>query len=94
VVIFNHKAESPTFIIAISGVAIWFFSQPRNTVNIVLLALALVLTQLSPTDLFPSSIKSSVFIPYVLKVVPIILIWIKLLYDTFQTTDNSKTISL
>lgn len=84
VVIFNHKAESPTFIIAITGVAIWYFSQPKNTVNLVLLILAFVFTQLSPTDLFPPNVRNTFFLPYVIKVVPIILIWVKILFDAMQ----------
>lgn len=80
-VIFNYKAESPTFIIAMSGVAIWFFCQKSNTINITLLILALILTSLSSTDLFPKSIREAYVMPYVLKAVPCILIWIKVMYD-------------
>lgn len=81
VVLFNHKAESPTFIIAVTGAALWYFYQKQNTVNLALLILAFVLTVLSPTDLFPKSIRDNYVIPYVLKAVPCILIWFKLLAD-------------
>jgi hypothetical protein len=81
VVIFNHKAESPTFIIAIAGVAIWYYAQPKSTINLILLLLVFVFTCLSPTDLFPASFRSSIIIPYQLKVLPCILVWIKIVYD-------------
>ncbi|MCE7041310.1 glycosyltransferase family 87 protein [Dyadobacter sp. CY312] len=81
VVIFNHRAESPTFIIAISGVALWYFSQAQNTENLVLLILALIFTGLSSTDLFPKFIRDQYVWPYVLKAVPCILVWGKILYD-------------
>lgn len=81
IVIFNHKAESPTFVIAISGVALWYFPQTRKTENLVLLILALVFTMLSPTDLFPPYVRNNIFKPYVIKAVPCILIWLKLTYD-------------
>ncbi len=81
VVLFNHKAESPTFIIAIAGVSIWYFAQPKNNFNLVLLVGTVLFTQLAPTDLYPSSIRSTYFIPHVIKVVPIILVWLKVLYD-------------
>lgn len=85
VVLFNHKAESPTFIIAIAGVAIWYFAQPKNNVNLVLLISTVLFTQLAPTDLYPSYLRKNYFIPYVIKVVPIIFVWIKVLYDaTFR----------
>lgn len=91
VVIFNHKAESPTFIIAVSGVAIWFFCQKPNPIHWALLMLTVVFKQLSPTDLFPPNIRNGVFIPYVIKVVPVILVWFKVIYDaTFLRLEDSK----
>jgi hypothetical protein len=81
VVIFNHKAESPTFIIAISGVAIWFFSQRLKTENLILILFAFVFTILSPTDLFPKNIRVHYSVPYVWKVVPCIFIWLKIIVD-------------
>jgi hypothetical protein len=81
VVIFNHRAESPTFIIAIAGVALWYYSQYPSTENYVLLALAFVFTTLSPTDLFPRFIRNEWMKPYVVKVVPCILIWGKISFD-------------
>lgn len=75
-VIFNHKAESPTFIIAVSGIFIWFFSDKKSTLNIILLCAVLLFTTLSSTDLFPSSLRERFFEPYVIKVVPCILVWI------------------
>lgn len=81
VVIFNHKAESPTFIIAMSGVAIWFGISERSIFNIILFICALILTSLSPTDIFPAIIRESFVVPYVLKAVPCIIIWIKIVYD-------------
>jgi hypothetical protein len=81
VVIFNHRAESPTFIIAISGVALWYFSQEQSKVNLFLLVLALIFTGLSSTDLFPKFVRDQYVWPYVLKAVPCILVWGKILYD-------------
>lgn len=86
-VIFNHKAESPTFIIAIVGVAIWYVSQARSGWNLFLLLLAFVFTILSPTDVFPRSVRENWVIPYVLKAVPCILIWFKI---SFELLFNKK----
>lgn len=81
VVIFNHKAESPTFIIAISGVAIWYFPQERTTLNLVLVIAAFIFTSLSPTDIFPRFIRNEYFRPYVVKAVPCIFVWLKIIYE-------------
>ncbi len=80
-VLFNHKAESPTFIIAISGVAVWYFIKPINSFDRILLVIAFVFTCLSPTDIFPSYIQNQYFDPYVIKAVPCILVWFKITFD-------------
>jgi len=74
-VIFNHKAESPTFIIAIAGIGTWNFSQPLVLWRSVLLALIFIFTCLSPTELFPTFVKDHFFIPYSVKVIPCIIAW-------------------
>jgi hypothetical protein len=81
VVIFNYKAESPTFIIAMTGVAIWFFAQKRKVEDSILFTLALIFTVLSPTDIFPRGFRNSFIEPYVLKAVPCILIWFKIMFE-------------
>ena len=81
VVIFNHKAESPTFIIAMAGIALWYIKSRKNMLNIILFVTAILLTSLSPTDIFPKSLRNEIVVPYTLKVVPCILIWLKILYD-------------
>jgi hypothetical protein len=81
IVIFNYKAESPTFIIAMTGVALWFVKSEKNIFNIVLLILAFVLTSLSPTDVFPRIIREEFLKPYSIKAFPCIIIWLKIVYD-------------
>ena len=76
VVIFNQMAESPTFIIAVAGFALWFLYYRRTTVLAwPLFWLVLVLTSLSATDLMPSSIRAAYFDVYKLKAVPMLLAW-------------------
>ena len=81
VIIFNHKAESPTFIIAMAGVGLWFITSEKNNLNIVLFVSAFILTSLSPTDLFPRSLRDDYVTPLVLKAFPCILIWLKINWD-------------
>jgi len=81
VIIFNHRAESATFVIAVTGVAIWYFIQTPKPENLVLLLLTLVFSILSPTDLFPPYVRNEFFNPYVVKAVPCILVWAKITYD-------------
>jgi hypothetical protein len=81
IVIFNHKAESPTFIIAMTGVALWFISSEKSIFNIVLFSCAFILTTLSPTDIFPGFLREEYVKPFTLKAFPCIIIWTKIIYD-------------
>lgn len=91
VVVFNHKAESPTFIIAMTGVALWFVVSDKNIANVTLFALACILTTLSPTDIFPKVWRKEFVDPYVLKALPCILIWGKVVYDMLVLKEDHIT---
>jgi hypothetical protein len=85
VVIFNHKAESPTFIIAICGVALWYADDLHPAIwKKILLWSAFVLVSLSPTDLFPPALRQSIIQPYILKAVPCIAIWLLITWQLLQ----------
>jgi hypothetical protein len=73
--IFNHIAESPSYVIAVFGVAIWFAWEQKNAVTWFLMGLAFIFTILSATDIFPEYIRHNYVIPYVWKAVPCIFIW-------------------
>jgi len=91
-VIFNHIAESPTFVIAVYGAAIWFVWEKHNILTWALLILMIVFTVLSPTDIFPRNIREDWVIPYVFKAIPCILIWgylqLRLWFGRLSMTNN------
>ncbi len=75
-IIFNHKAESPTFIIAVSGVVTWYFASKQAQWRNILLWIVFVFTCLAPTDIFPPSVRHDILVPYAIKVVPCIILWV------------------
>ena len=75
-VLFNHKAESPTFVVAIAGVALWFMLVERGRVAWTALALVVVLCILSPTDIMPERLQSGFFQPYKVRTLPVLLVWV------------------
>jgi hypothetical protein len=78
-VIFNHLAESPTFVVALSGVAIWFAALARpSRWEWTLFVLIVVLTILSSSDIMPDAIQRDFFDRYRFKTVPLIVLWIEL----------------
>lgn len=95
VVIFNHKAESPTFVIATTGVVLWFWQAPPTRWRWGMLALVFVFTEMSSSDLFPPYVREQILKPYVGKAVPCILVWCivqwELLTRHFENLDPHKT---
>jgi len=82
IVIFSTSSESPTYVIAVTGFAIWYANSPVPTSwQIVLLVLVILLTILSPTDVFPKTIKKQWVNRYALKALPCVLAWMAITYD-------------
>ena len=84
VVIFNHKAESPTYIIAVIGAYIWFINSKRSWVEIALITMCFLFTIVSPTDIFPQSWREAFITPYAMKAFPCILIWVSLTFNMLR----------
>jgi hypothetical protein len=82
IIIFNKMAESPTYVLAVVGVALWWLTLPQpSRFDVLLLVLVIVFTSLSPTDLFPRFIRESIFQPYSIKAVPCVLVWCRIQYQ-------------
>lgn len=86
VVIFSSAAESPTFVIAVTGAAIWFITQqqPYSTKIKATLWLLFLLTILSPTDLIPPYIRINFILAYSLKALPCFIIWCWLIISCWK----------
>jgi hypothetical protein len=93
-VIFSSGSESPTYIIAFAGVAIWFIIQPnpKNKWIIGLFIFAFLLTSLSPTDIFPKSVKEFIRL-YSLKALPCVIIWLTIIYQMMKEDFKSYLIT-
>ena len=94
-VIFSNSSESPTYIIAFAGVAIWFVIQetPLKPEAIALLVFAILLTTLAPTDLYPRAVRSF-FSHYSLKALPCVVIWFYLSYQLLCKEFNNYKVNL
>lgn len=95
-VIFSTGSESATYIIAFVGVAIWFVNleRPVSKLDLFLLFFALIVTSLSPSDLFPKYIQQEYIVPYALKALPCFLIWIKIVYETLFRKFHKKDLNM
>lgn len=91
IVIFSSSAESVTYIIAISGVLIWFTIQdPVKNWMIILMIFVFIVSIISPTDLCPRPLKS-VIRAYALKALPCFIVWLRLLYEVQFNKYSTQT---
>ncbi len=94
IVIFSSGSESPTYIIAMTGVGIWFViqSRPFSGYNIFLLGFALVVTSFSRSDLLPKVVRTFIQ-TYALIVLPCLLIWLALIYHQLKGYRTDQPVS-
>ena len=83
VVLFSTGSESSTYIIPFAGIALWYTTSPwkRSGWDVALLVFSFVLSSLSPSDLFPRSLREAYVLPYALKALPPTLVWLRLSYE-------------
>jgi hypothetical protein len=83
VVLFSTGSESPTYIIAFPAICIWYLlQQPARWKNIFFI-FALIGTSFSHSDLVTSWVKYNLVVPYALKALPSLLMWLIIVYEIF-----------
>jgi len=82
-VLFSTGSESPTYIIAVTGMAIWYSLRMRSPkpLEVSLLIFALIITSFSPSFLFPQWLNHHIIQKYSLKALPVFIIWAKITWD-------------
>lgn len=92
-VIFSTSAESPTYVIAVTGFGIWYvlFAPKPPQWLFILLIFVLVLTVFSPTDLFPETIREEYVIKYSLKALPCFVSWLLISFHLLFANFESNT---
>ena len=78
IVLFSSSSESPTYVIAVVGVGIWWAVQanPSSRQVVALMLFVLILTSFSATDLFPHFIRKGFIVRFALKALPCFVVWL------------------
>lgn len=82
--IFNPQVESPSFVIAMTGAAIWYIASERRALEKILLALAFAIISVAPSGVFSQSVGDFV-VAHKLKVLPCLVLWIVIQYQLIRT---------
>ncbi len=91
IVLFSTSSESPTYVIAVVGAAIWYIIQPnpKTVFTNGLLIFLLVLTSICTTDICPAWIKNNFIKTYALKALPCLFVWAYLAFQ-LMTVNYAK----
>ena len=75
--IFNHQVESPSFVIAMTGIAIWYVTSNRRWSDALIMGAVLLVVSLSTNDLLPAEIRAFV-VRYKIRTLPCLAVWLLL----------------
>jgi hypothetical protein len=89
-VIFNHQSESPSFVIAVTGIAIWYVTTPRSWWHDTIMVLTIIVVSLSSTDITPKSWQRDFFVHYRLKTVPCTIAWLTMLWEQLSCRRSER----
>ena len=91
VIMFNHAAESPTYVIAVQGVILFYIVNKKQYVPWpkILIILVVLFTMLAPTDVYPLSWRRDFIQPNLIKVIPCFLVWLVLQVQLLLNEKNT-----
>ncbi len=93
-VLFSTGSESSSYIIALSGVCVWYFAAPwqRSKPDIWLMVFVFLLSSMGSSDLYPRTIRHEYIQAFSLKALPCLIVWLKLCWEmaTKEYGPNSK----
>jgi hypothetical protein len=87
--IFNHQVESPSFVIAMTGIATWFVLSRRTVARVTLLTCALVVVSLGSNDLMPDVVRGAL-VHYKVKTLPCLAIWLMLQWELLGPRQDAR----
>ena len=74
-VLFNHASESPSFVVAYTGIVIWYASSSPSRLRTAVMALTLLVMVLNDVDLVPRWVKWDILVRYRIKGMPCLIAW-------------------
>ena len=83
-VIFSSSAESSTYIIAVPGLCIWYFLQPKTRGANFFFAFSVIVTTFCYTDVLSSWLSNKLFRPYSLKAMMPFALWLIIIVQVYK----------
>ncbi|RFS23023.1 DUF2029 domain-containing protein [Chitinophaga silvatica] len=89
-VLFSTSAESPTYIIAVPALCIWYAIQPATRANNIYIFFSILLVSFSHSDLLTPWFRTNIAIPYAIKALPCLVMYLRLAYEIYTKQFLSK----
>ncbi len=80
VVLFNHRTESPTFVVGMTGVVLWYLDARRRWWHHAIMGFAWVVVSLS-SEVLPAGVLGACCRPWHYKILPILVAWVAMLWE-------------
>ena len=89
-VLFNHQSESPSFVIAMTGVSVWFVRSWRSRWSWLVLGFVILGTVLVSSSAMPPAVRDQLT-TWRFKAVPVLVVWIILQVEQWRSTPARRT---
>lgn len=83
IIVFNTGTESPTYIIGVPAICLWYVLQEKTKWNNIIFIVSIFFSSFSYSDLFTPYLRNYVMVPYALKVVGCFIVWVVIAYQIF-----------
>lgn len=83
IIVFNTGTESPTYIIGIPAICLWYVLQEKSKLINVLFIVSIFFSSFSYSDLLTPWVRTHIMMPYALKALGCFLIWLVIVVQIF-----------
>jgi len=91
-VVFNHRAERQSAVIALGGMVIWYLASPRQAWRTAVFAIIYFLVAVTGSDVVPDAIKS--VLPAQLRFsIPLAVLWVVMLGELILTRNERPAVT-
>ena len=91
-VVFNHRAERQSAVIALCGMVVWYLVSPRSTWRTALFAIVYFLVALTSSSLMPDAIKQ-ILSAQLRFSIPLTIVWLVMLGELALVRNNRRPIA-
>jgi len=83
IIVFNTGTESPTYIIGVPAICLWYVLQEKTKWNNILFIVAIFFSSFSYSDIFTPLVITHIIMPYALKALGCFIIWVVIAVQIF-----------